>query len=124
MSDQAPSPRTSQTIQGENANLQFRAGGLQYVIAQNQKELAMINDRMRDLAIEYNGVVAKEKAEADLRREIEDKVKAEAAAKPKLEAVPDQNPVSEVNQATTQGGSETVPTSSPKSPTEQSQKQE
>lgn len=143
-SEQAPGPveakRTSKVIYTENVNLQLKAGGIQYTIAQYQKELNMLNDRMRDLALEYNSVQAREEAETKLRAEIEAHLKE--AGKPQLEVVPslpeavapkprkakksnrDQNLVTEVNQASSQSVSGAVPTQPQQGTDEQSQKKE
>lgn len=118
-------PRTSQTIQAENMQLQLRAGAIQYFIAQHTKELSLVNDQMRDMAIEYAQVKTQEDKEAGIRAEIEAKVKKEAEdAKPKLAVVEAQKPTSEAQQATTQSGSEAAPTPSQDSPDEQGQKKE
>ncbi len=125
---EAPPKRTSPMINQESANLQLQAGGAQYIIRQKQKELDMLNDRLLDLAIEFHAVKKQEDAEAKLRAEIEAKVRAEEVKpveeKPKLEIVKDQNPSSEVKQASTQSGSEAAPKPSQPSPDEQSQKKE
>lgn len=57
---QEQTPRTTANIQNENAQLTFKAGQIQYVIAQSQKDLTMINDKLRDLALEYVQVQARE----------------------------------------------------------------
>ncbi len=103
------SKRTSSNCQQENVNLQLRAGGLQYLIAQNTKDLAILNDQMRDLATEFHKLKAQEDYEA--------KVQADA----KAEA---QKLTNEAKQATTQSGSEAAPTPSQPGPDEQSQKKE
>lgn len=119
-SEQASGPveakRTSKVIYTENVNLQLKAGGIQYTIAQYQKELNMLNDRMRDLALEYNSVQAREEAEAKLRAEIE--------AQMRVVPTPDQNLVTEVNQASSQSVSGAVPTQPQQGTDEQSQKKE
>lgn len=114
MSEQQ-APRTTSTIQAENSQLTYKAGQLQYIARQTAKDLDMINDRLRDLALEYVQVKAKEdevkklveeakaKDVADQKaKEDADKAQAEAG-RAILQAVP-QNPKG-VDQATTQPGS-------------------
>ncbi len=45
--------RTAAEIKSEYTNLAFKAGNTQYAIAENQRDLAMINTQMRDLSLEY-----------------------------------------------------------------------
>ncbi len=105
------SKRTSDTCKQENVNLQLRAGGLQYLIAQNTKDLALLNDQMRDLATEFHKLRQQEDYEAKVRADAE----AKAATR---------NLTNEAKQATTQSGSEAAPTPSQPGPDEQSQKKE
>ena len=108
--------RTTQDIQTESTNLQLKAGGIQYTIVQGQKDLNLINERMRDLVTEYHQLKAQEDSEAKIRAEVEAKFKAEDAK--------DQNPSIEAKQATTQDVSEAAPKLSPVGTDGQSQKQE
>lgn len=62
------SKRTTAEIQQEYNNLAFKSGNLQYEIVERKSNLAMINDTMRSLSLEYVSVKA-----------AEDKAKAEAA---------------------------------------------
>lgn len=111
---EAPKPRTSGDIQNENAHLTYKAGQVQYVIRQNQKDLDMINDRLRDLALEYVQVKAKEDEVSKLVAEAKAKDEAEKKAKENAEKAA-QIPTSVDQQASTQPGSE-APKLSPVGP--------
>lgn len=56
-------PRTTQEIQTEYQNLAFKAGNLQFAIFQQQKDLDLINQTLRELNFEY--VSASEAAKAE-----------------------------------------------------------
>ncbi len=115
-------PRTSTEIQNENFQLTVKAGQIQYIVAQHQKDLVRINDCMRDLALEHVQVKAREEelaqAVADAKAKDEADAKAAAAAgKALLQSVTqkDSSDSKQVDQASTQPGSETKE-SAPASP--------
>lgn len=56
--------RDTKTIQQEYSNLAFRAGNLQYEISEKGKDLALLNNSMRDLNFEFIGAKAAEDAAA------------------------------------------------------------
>ncbi len=122
MSEQKQPPQrkpASQDLANQNVQLQLRAGGLQYMIRQHQKDLDIINDQMRDLAIEYSKLKAQEDEVAKVKAEFLNQKPAQEA-KPQL--AESQSPKS-VDQVTTQPGSEgTEPT--PVGPDGQNHKKE
>lgn len=91
MSNQNP-PRSVQEIQTDYSNSCLKAGNLQYEIACKEKDLSLLNDRLRELNFEY---VAAKNMEAEITKKVaeekkatEDKAAKEAeAAKPALELV-------------------------------------
>lgn len=65
-------PRSSAEIKQEFQGLSFKAGNLQYAIREQQRDLEMINNQLRDLSFEYTAADNAEKEAA--------KKAAEAAA--------------------------------------------
>lgn len=57
--------RTTQEIQSEYQQLAFKAGNLQYAIAEQTKDLGLLNTQLRELNFEFVASQAKEKAAAE-----------------------------------------------------------
>lgn len=73
--------RTSEQIGQEFSNLAYKAGNTQYNIHEQTKELAMINETLRSLGLEYNKVAGEERAAA-AQKAVEDAKAAAVAPEP------------------------------------------
>lgn len=69
MSEEKKSHRETKAIQQEYGNLAFQAGNLQYEIVQKNKDLAILNNAMRDLNFEF--IASKEAEDAAAKQAAE-----------------------------------------------------
>ncbi len=53
MSEEKKPARSTQEIQQEYQNLAFKAGNLQYAIVSQEKDLALLNEQLRNLNFEF-----------------------------------------------------------------------
>ena len=120
--EQSNKKRTSSDCRQESIQLQLHSGGLQYQIEMQTRELKLVNDRLRDLSIEANGLKAQEDAEAKIRDSVKAELQAAAQAPKPQKKTRNRNPKVD-EQATTQPGSEETE-STPEGPDGQSQKKE
>lgn len=80
---EAKKERTLADIQLEYSNTAMRAGALQYEIKVKNDDLKLLNDRLRDLNMEF--IAAKNK-QAEIDKAVADaKAKEQEAAKPAVE---------------------------------------
>lgn len=68
--------RTIEEIQREYGQLCAKAGNAQYQVATIQKEIDLINDRLRDLNLEAAAVQAAEAKAAQEAAKVEEEVKS------------------------------------------------